>query len=374
MCKKKLLVFHQSLAPYRVNLWNSLNDNFDFEIHFIDENVQEQKFDQVRLKSLLNFKPNYLAKGFRLGFRAIRFGFYRIIKQFNPDIVFVYEFSQTAYAICLLKWLFGFSFKIYSVCDDSLDIAVNCKGVRKYFRDHLIPNIDGLIVVNQEVANWYKSNFNLEEFIVFPIIYDETNFRRELELSLPQSNNILIDYKLIGKKVLFFVGRFVEIKGIDKLFEAFKLINSDVPEAVLVLIGDGDLKKQYQNLATELNIQDKVIFAGRHEGINLSAWYNVGQLFVLPSYYEPFGAVINEALLSGEVVLCSKLAGASSLISPGVNGNVFNPLNIEDLASNLKSELQNLSPAKLLQNIRPSKAIGTFKEYVDELVYKFYSN
>ena len=69
------------------------------------------------------------------------------------------------------------------------------------------------------------------------------------------------------------------------------------------------------------------------------AYYNLAQIFVLPSLYEPFGTVVNEALLSGCYTLCSSIAGSACLIDEPQNGLVFDPSNESGLYHKLKKAL-----------------------------------
>ena len=85
-------------------------------------------------------------------------------------------------------------------------------------------------------------------------------------------------------------------------------------------------------------------FAGKKEGVQLLAYYNVAQLFVLPSQYEPFGTVVNEALLAGCYTLCTKVAGAACLIKPGQNGELFDSSSAEQLAALLSNALCKTHP------------------------------
>ena len=63
MNKKKILIIHPALAPYRIDFFNSLYQHFDAKFYFFNENLLNQKFDQDRLKKSLNFTCNYLKKG-----------------------------------------------------------------------------------------------------------------------------------------------------------------------------------------------------------------------------------------------------------------------------------------------------------------------
>jgi glycosyltransferase involved in cell wall biosynthesis len=101
---------------------------------------------------------------------------------------------------------------------------------------------------------------------------------------------------------------------------------------MLILVGEGDQRNELEELAKKLDIEKNVVFAGRYEHVALYAWYPVADYFILPSTFEPFGAVVNESLIAGVPVLCSALAGASSLIN-GKNGRIFNPFDTSELVS-----------------------------------------
>ena len=75
------------------------------------------------------------------------------------------------------------------------------------------------------------------------------------------------------------------------------------------------------------------------------AHYNLGDIFVLPSTFEPFGTVVNEALLSGCYTLCSSVAGAACLIAPG-NGACFDPKDQKDLEEALRMALSRVEPMR----------------------------
>ena len=98
------------------------------------------------------------------------------------------------------------------------------------------------------------------------------------------------------------------------------------------------------------------------------SWFLISQLFVLPSTFEPFGAVINEALLSGCEVLCSDKAGASSLINKH-NGLLFNPYSVDDLAEKIKFKLKNIPPLQKNEiKLKENKMPFTFDEKIDLLI------
>ena len=349
----KLLIFHPALAPYRVDQFNALSKLFDLEVVFVFDNVWNHKFDQSLLTSQLEFKFSYLLSGIRFKGRVLRFGMLKMINEFNPDFILGYEFSFTTQYLILLKKLGFIHQKIGSTIDDSLEICNKVQSnVRYIARKQTVKQLDFLIVLSTEVAKYYQTAFKLNphQIIVSPILQNPERLRKnyqELEL---QANQYANDFGLKNKRVLLFVGRFIPEKGLRVFLKITQSVFCNLDDFVLVLVGDGDEKKGIESFIVENRLETKVILPGRFEGSELYAWYLIASGFVLPSKYEPFGAVVNEALIFGLRVLCSQFAGSSGLI--GNNGLLFNPDDEADTMTKFKifiDSLVQLQDIKLLE-------------------------
>jgi glycosyltransferase involved in cell wall biosynthesis len=368
--KNKILIFHPALAPYRVDFFNGFSEYFDTVLYFNHRNVTDQKFNQELLISLCTFKINYLDNGFEFFGRSIRFGISSIIKKENPDIIICSEYSFITILTFLYKFFYNKKYKIYILSDDSIDNSIDRNGLRKFLRNNISKRVEGIIFPSEKVCNWYKKEVsNKPKTLILPIIHNDKIFRKELALSLNKANQYIKQYNLYDKKVILFVGRLVEVKNIPILIKAFtKLEGFDV---VLVIVGEGPLFDHLKDMVKTSNISKKVIFTGRKEGVDLVSWYAIAQLFVLPSTYEPFGAVVNEALLAGCEVLCSEKAGASSLMNL-TNGHLFNPNNEKELVLHLINSLKDLKPISIENlKLRKSKMPFTFSEKIQELMIEF---
>lgn len=343
--KKKLVIFHPAIAPYRIDFFNSLNEHFEASFYFEFLDVLEQSFNQGKLKERLTFQPNYLGKGF-CGIKNLRLQVFPILCKTRPDIVFCSEFNIMGFLILLYKFLFHPKLQIYTICDDSLDIVKSEGGIKGFMRALFVRLYDGVVLTNRAVIRWYQETYhNPSKFMYFPIVQEDVAFRDELDKSLSISCRYYEDLKLKGKKVVLFVGRLIDIKNLDFLLNAFSQILDEYPNAELLLVGEGDRRNALEDLAFCLGIKEKVHFLGKKQGKDLYAFYNLGQVFVLPSYYERFGAVVNEALLSGCYTLCSSVAGAACLIAPG-NGACFDPKDQKDLEEALRMALSRVVPMR----------------------------
>lgn len=343
--KERVLMFHPAVAPYRVDFLNALNTYFDLKLYISLKNVPDQKFNQNELVAELEGDVKYLTIGFNLTSKVIRFGIIRIIKKTLPKIIICSEFSQITIVTVLFSRIIKSNVRIYTICDDSIDLSIKRKGLRKFVRNFLSSYLDGIIFPSENVGNWYNKNVNYKtKTLVLPITHSNSIFRKKLTCAISISLQEISMYSLNRKKVFLFVGRLVKIKNVEILLKAFNKARRK--NDVLAIIGEGPELVNLKNTARYLGLKESCIFLGRLEGIRLNSWYNIAGCFILPSYVERYGAVVNEALLAGCRVLCSELAGASELITES-NGRLFDPYNELQLCNYIKHESKCLKPISL---------------------------
>lgn len=361
--KQKILIFHPALAPYRIDFFNIINEKFNAVFYFNLPNVINQKFDQKKLSKKCHFKYKYILSGFEIFGRSIRFGIISIIRKEDPEIVVCSEYGPVTLIVFLYKTLLRKRFRFYTISDDSIEISKSRKGLRAFLRNLISKNCNGVIFPSIEVCNWYNENIsNSVKTIELPIIHNDKVFRTELSKSLKIANRNIANYNLQGKKVILFVGRLVKAKNLFLLIDTLASIK--ITNWVLVLVGEGILLSSLKNQVKKLDILDKTYFVGRKEGLELVSWYTLSQVFILPSTYEPFGAVVNEALLGGCKVLCSEVAGAASLINMD-NGYLFSPYDKKELSLCIENTLSEVESTKEnIVNIRPSKMTNSFNDKI----------
>ena len=363
--KKRLLVFHPTIAPYRIDLFNDLNKAFDTKVCLLRRGLLSQKFDYESISRQFEFEPEYKSKGLKA---TIRFYLQNLRKK-QPDVVIVHEFGIGAILALAWRWITRSRYKVVSMCDDSYDMVVNDNDFsrnHKLARRILAPMLDDIILVEPKVCDWYQSHYGIG--FCFPIIRRETTIRNVYAEALDISRTLVAKHQLQGKKVYLFVGRLVRLKNVHTLIEAFH--QAHLEDACLVIVGDGVEKNSLEELAEQTGV--KVIFTDRLEGLSLYAWYNVADCFVLPSTLEPFGAVTNEALVAGCKCLISELAGSQCLIENGKNGYTFDPHSKSDLTEKL--EIMNIHLAEhQLEALRPSEMLYSYEQCVGELIERLTS-
>ncbi|MCB0464339.1 MAG: glycosyltransferase family 4 protein [Aequorivita sp.] len=365
--KQTILIFHPALAPYRVDFFNALHRAFEAHFYFNLMNVSDQKFDQDDLKSKSEFSPNYLQKGFEFKGRSFRTGAISAIKKHNPDIILCSEYSPLTCLVFTYVKLFRKNIRFYTISDDSIDNSIERKGTRKLLRNIISKNSNGILFTSEAVCNWHKKNVSKKiKTLELPIIHKDEVLRARYFDSLGEANANIKKYSLKEKKVILFVGRLVAVKNLPFLLKCFSKVKNE--DCRLVIVGDGELREELEILTKNFNISDKVIFTGRKEGKALNNWYTFSQIFVFPSTYERYGAVVNEALLGGCYTLCSTAAGASSLIDDK-NGRLFDPKNEMDFIEKLQIAIDNSEPiASELKTLHENKMPFSFDEKIGTLI------
>jgi glycosyltransferase involved in cell wall biosynthesis len=112
-------------------------------------------------------------------------------------------------------------------------------------------------------------------------------------------------------------------------------------DAYLVYAGDGPLRPELEALARRLDVAERVRFLGFVNQSRLPGVYSASDLLVVPSEYEPFGVVVNEAMLCGCAVVVSDRVGAGAdLVRTGENGFVVRCGDLEALAGVLREALR----------------------------------
>jgi UDP-glucose:(heptosyl)LPS alpha-1,3-glucosyltransferase len=165
--------------------------------------------------------------------------------------------------------------------------------------------------------------------------------RMKLREKLGIANNV---------KLLIFVGADPYRKGFHRILHALKKLGAYQNNYILYAIGFNP-NNNILSLATDINVK----FLGKISEEDLIRYYQVSDLLLLPSYYDPFPLVVLEAMACGVIPIVTPMVGASEIIIHGENG--FIAINEEDLMNTLL-EISSYDLEKLRKN-----AIATAHKY-----------
>jgi phosphatidylinositol alpha-1,6-mannosyltransferase len=167
-----------------------------------------------------------------------------------------------------------------------------------------------------------------QKILVLPCGVDIARFRPGVDTSA------LCDrFNLRNRKVLLTLARIVERKGQDQVVRALPEIVRQVPDAVYCIAGDprGDHAQWLKPLISELRLDANIRFAGYVEGGEIPAWYNLCDVYVMPSREiagdtEGFGITFLEANACGKPVIGGNSGGIADAVVNGETGFLVDPL------------------------------------------------
>jgi len=140
-----------------------------------------------------------------------------------------------------------------------------------------------------------------------------------------------------GIPVICCVGRLIHIKGQDVLLRAFAQLDSRYSNAVLLLVGEGKLRKKLERLARNLGVESRVVFTGwRSDACALIA---ASDILVLPSREEPLGLTLLEGMSVGTPVIGCRTGGMVEIVESGKNGLLVESGDSDGLASAMEQLL-----------------------------------
>jgi glycosyltransferase involved in cell wall biosynthesis len=197
---------------------------------------------------------------------------------------------------------------------------------------------DRLIAVSQQnQTDWIEANFSAQKITVVYNGVDPERFRPcDRQLAKQQFGFTSTD------KLVTYVGRLDQSKGIETLLRAFALLPMNT-QPHLLIVGKPVLNKpayeaSLKQLASILGVANQVTFWGYLA--NPIAAFQASDVVVVPSVWsEPFGRIIVEAMACGTPVLASRIGGIPEILGGEFTSGLFAPGNAEDLANKLQNRL-----------------------------------
>jgi glycosyltransferase involved in cell wall biosynthesis len=200
--------------------------------------------------------------------------------------------------------------------------------------------VDGFLVIGTMNRSFYQ-HYGVPDHQLFwmPYAVDNDFFSRRAAES--QQTRDLLRRELglePGRSIILFASKLVSWKRPADLLEAFRRLCSlggNRSRPYLLIIGDGPERQQLEAQASRLGC-GAVKFLGFRNQTELPRFYDLADVFVLPSASEPWGLVVNEAMNASKAVIVSDRVGAGpDLVRDGSNGFVVPVGDIETLANRL---------------------------------------
>lgn len=280
------------IESYMMNYYRHFDHNkikIDFVVLGFEKGVYDDEIEALggEIYHIPKKSKNYL--GYLKGLRKIfNTGQYKIVHS-HLDAMSMTVLKQAQK--CNVPIRIAHSHNTQHLTNNFIKLKIN-----EYARKTVKNYATHLFACSENAGRWLFGNQAVKEgkvnIIKNAIDIDKFIFNEEKRKDLRKKLGISQDEFVIGH-----VGRFDYQKNHEFLLDVFANVLKIVKNAKLVLIGDGDLRKEIENKISILNIKNNVILLGVREDVN--NLYNLFDLFVLPSHFEGLGIVAIEAQANG---------------------------------------------------------------------------
>jgi len=358
--KKRVLFVTNKCPHYRMALFNDLAKKSDVTFYLTDES---KRIEGLRSKQIissgkgiskLRVHPSLI--------REIKSEKYDYVFMLPPDAQHLIN-NYLIYFACKKKKI---PFIFWTERWQYFEMPIRDK-ISNFLHRFLLRKAYKILVAGKKSKEWIEFCGIRESKIIVAPNASEIHYDKK-EMSKIKTE-LIKKYKLKDKKVVLYLGRLINRKGIKYLIDAFYGLKEN--DTVLMIVGGGDFYKlgegsvesKLKNQVKKLGISDRVIFTGEIEHSETSAYYSLAEIFVYPSITEgisePWGLTLNEAMQFELPIISTDAVGAAyDLIKHGENGFLVKEKSSEELITPIKRILNN-------DNLR--KSMGRLsKKIVDE--------
>jgi glycosyltransferase involved in cell wall biosynthesis len=284
----------------------------------------------------------------------------RVLREFQPDVVHVRMFlTQLSPLILPLLWKIPALYHVVwyrpvchtgtkllpnrSLCQDQAGLAC--------YRNGCVPLRDwGCLQVQMWLWKRWRAVFNrivanssaVQEYLLadglipVEVIYNGVVVAPAVQL-------------WASRPLAVFAGRLVPEKGVDVLLRAFAVVARRLPEARLLIAGEGPERAPLVALAEALSLTEQVSFLGRLPKEQLESRFARAWVQVVPARWaEPFGLVAVEAMMRGTAVVASGTGGLQEIVDHGKTGYLVPPDDPCALAEQLTEVLSDETKARAM--------------------------
>ena len=222
----------------------------------------------------------------------------------------------------------------------------------------------------KEFYCYYNNKCNKKKVIALPNSFNFIEINKSniiYNKDFKHMNNIPIDKYIFG-----YIGRLIDLKGINLLIESFNLFQEKYTDSILIIVGEGDEKEKLMNLVKIYNLSTKIYFMGyRRDVYN---WLNIFNSFILTSKREGLPLTILEAMAMKKIVISTAVGGICELIKNNYNGILIEERSPQLLLKSMEYVYENKNEVKEIEEnaYKHLKLNYSIEDYINNIhkVYK----
>ncbi len=338
--KRRLVILTEIISPYRIPLFNALAQHPDVDLHVIflgetDPNLRQWQVYKQEIRFSFQVLPSWRRRIGRYNV-LLNSGIAKALDQAAPEVILCGGYSYVASWQTLL-WARRHHLPFLLWSESNLQDFRHSHALTELLKNQFLHRCNGFVVPGRSAWEYIRAHRSQKNLIfTAPNALDNELFARAAENA--RRNKAALRKELaLPTRYFLFVGRLVREKGVFELLRAYAGLNQELRhEFGLVFVGDGDSRTALEKEASSIS-GGIIRFTGFAQREQLGAYYGLADVFVLPTYTDTWGMVVNEAMACGLPVIVSRAAGcAADLVRENWNGLLVAPKDVGSLESAMR--------------------------------------
>lgn len=253
------------------------------------------------------------------------------LRCFAPDIVLAYWVYPDGYAARRAARRLGVPCIVGA---RGSDIHVR-SGLNATMTRRTLRGVDALLTVSRAMRDKAIADFDADPSRVHAVVngIDTGIFHPRDRQAMRRKLGVPADARLIA-----YVGRYVEAKGMRELLAAFQALAGKDPSLHLALVGDGVMRAELAALVAASGLDARVTMTGGLDPVQVAEWIGASDVVTLPSWSEGYPNVVVEGIACGRPVVATAVGGTAEIID-GANGILVPPRDATALERGLADAL-----------------------------------
>jgi 1,2-diacylglycerol 3-alpha-glucosyltransferase len=342
----RLVILTEIISPYRIPLFNRLAGEPGVDLHVIflaetDPGLRQWEVYKKEIKFSYEVLSSWRRRVGKYNV-LLNFGLSPALKTAPPDLILCGGYNYFA-SWQALHWARSHRVPFLLWSESNLQDIRHGHTLVELLKAEFLNRCSGFVVPGRS-AREYLHTQKMDDARIFtaPNAVDNDLFRAATEATRLQPDHWRKELGLPNRYFLF-VGRFVSQKGVFDLLSAYAKLDESTREQVgLVYVGDGTARRELEERATAIT-GGMVRFAGFVQRDRLTTYYALAEVLILPTYSDPWGLVVNEAMACGLPVIVSQVAGcAADLVKENWNGLLISPGDVPSLTTSMEKIVSSL--------------------------------
>jgi len=339
--KHRLVILTEIISPYRIPLFSAVAKNSKIDPHVIFLAETDPNLRQWRIyKEEMDFSYQILRS------RRMRVGMYNVL--LNCDVSKSLARAAPGVILCggynyIASWQALFWARKHNV-PFVLWSESNAQDMRgghalvEFLKTKFVQRCSGFVVPGRSALEYLRLHkVNEQTIFIAPNAVDNRFYAAAAEDARQNTSRNRAELGLPGRYFLF-AGRLVREKGVFELLSAYAKLEESIRRQIgVVFVGDGAARAQLEQQARAIS-PGTIMFAGFAQRERLAVYYALAEMLILPTYTDPWGLVVNEAMVCGLPVILSQAAGcAADLLRENWNGLLVSPADVTSLTSAMRN-------------------------------------